>query len=50
MTYMAFEKNIDLNLKIDEKLVPFIKKINGDENRYTQILLNFLSNALKFSN
>ena len=35
MTYMAFEKNIDLSLKIDDKLYPFIKKINGDENRYT---------------
>ena len=50
MNYMAIEKNIDINLKIDEKLQPFIKNINGDDGRYTQILLNFLSNALKFSN
>jgi len=47
---MAFEKNIDLNLKIDDKLYPFIRNINGDEGRFTQIILNFLSNALKFSN
>ena len=35
MNYMAIEKNIDINLKIDEKLQPFIKNINGDEGRYT---------------
>ena len=46
---MAYEKNIDLSLTIDDKLYPFIRNINGDEGRYTQIILNFLSNALKFS-
>jgi signal transduction histidine kinase len=50
MSYLAFEKNVDLRLKIDEKLYPFIININGDEGRYTKIILNFLSNALKFSN
>jgi len=35
MNYMAIEKNIDINLKIDEKLQPFIKNINGDDGRYT---------------
>ncbi len=33
--YMAYEKNINLSLKTDEKLYPFIKNINGDEGRYT---------------
>ena len=35
MSYLAFEKNVDLRLKIDEKLYPFIININGDEGRYT---------------
>jgi hypothetical protein len=35
MSYMAYEKNINLSLKTDEKLYPFIKNINGDEGRYT---------------
>ena len=30
-------------------LVPFLKNINADEGRYTQILLNFLSNSFKFT-
>ena len=34
-------------MKIIEQL--FLKRIIGDERRYLQILLNFLSNALKFS-
>ena len=35
MSYLAFEKNVDLRLKINEKLYPFIININGDEGRYT---------------
>ena len=35
MSYMAYEKNINLSLKTDDKLYPFIKNINGDEGRYT---------------
>ena len=47
--YMAIEKEVNMGLKVDEQLLPFLKNINGDENRFTQILLNFLSNSLKFS-
>ena len=47
--YMAIEKEVNMGLKVDEQLWPFLKNINGDENRFTQILLNFLSNSLKFS-
>lgn len=47
--YLAIEKEVRMGLIIDQQLLPFVKNINGDENRYTQILLNFLSNALKFT-
>jgi signal transduction histidine kinase len=47
--FLAIEKEVSMSLKIDDLLLPFVKNINGDENRYTQILLNFLSNALKFT-
>ena len=33
--YMAIEREVTLSLKIDELLLPFLKNINGDENRYT---------------
>ena len=29
--------------------MPFFKNIHGDEARFTQIFLNFLSNAFKFT-
>jgi signal transduction histidine kinase len=47
--YLAIEKEAQMSLIINDQLLPFVKNINGDENRYTQILLNFLSNALKFT-
>ncbi len=46
MEFLAKEKNISLILKIDKKLFPFLRNLIGDEGRYTQILLNFLSNSL----
>ena len=47
--YLANEKEINLSLKIDNKILPFVKNIKGDEGRFTQIFLNFLSNAFKFT-
>ncbi len=49
MEFLAKEKNIVQSVTIHEHLMPFLKNIKGDEGRYVQILLNFLSNALKFS-
>jgi signal transduction histidine kinase len=38
----------DPNLALNEYEI--FKKIRGDSRRYLQIMINFLSNALKFSN
>ena len=47
--FLAKEKEIKLSLNIDNKILPFVKNIKGDEGRFTQIFLNFLSNAFKFT-
>ena len=33
--YMATEKEVNLGLNINQEILPFVKKINGDENRFT---------------
>ena len=35
MEYLAKEKRIDLSLIVDDKLLPFVKNMLGDEGRYT---------------
>jgi signal transduction histidine kinase len=47
--YMAQGKKITPRFMIDPNIELFFKNIYGDEGRYTQIFLNFLSNAFKFT-
>ena len=43
--------NVNLKAEIDSRLnLNMIQLIHGDQRRYLQILLNFLSNSLKFTN
>ena len=47
--YFAKQKEIDPQFIIAQNIEPFFKNILGDEARFTQIFLNFLSNAFKFT-
>ena len=49
LAYYGKQKSIEPEFFIDEKILPFFINIKGDEGRYTQIFLNFLSNAFKFT-
>jgi signal transduction histidine kinase len=42
-------KKINFETEFDAKEKYFFKRLLGDERRYLQILINFLSNAIKFS-
>jgi signal transduction histidine kinase len=46
---MAVGKKIRPVFKIDSNIELFFKNVYSDEARYTQIFLNFLSNAFKFT-
>lgn len=49
--HVAEKKKVELVVKsIDEKEAIYYNLIYGDENRFIQVITNFLSNSLKFSN
>ena len=50
LEFMASQKKVKLKLVIPSTQTKLFDKIYGDENRYEQILLNFVSNAIKFAN
>lgn len=47
--YFAKKKGIKPEFIIEKDVKPFFRNIVGDEARFTQIFLNFLSNAFKFT-
>lgn len=48
--HYASLKQITFETHIEEEERYLFECIEGDERRYLQILINFLSNAIKFSN
>lgn len=49
LAFQAQQKNIKLSYVYEDSNFSYFTSINGDSYRYQQILLNFLSNALKFT-
>lgn len=49
--HIARKKNVRLVVApVSKQDSIFLDNINGDENRFLQVIINFLSNSLKFSN
>ena len=48
--HLAVKKQVNLKYPaVPHVLVEYFKNLYGDRKRYVQILVNFLSNAIKFS-
>jgi signal transduction histidine kinase len=50
LNHVALNKNVDLVVELSEDHQFYFRQIYGDERRFMQVIINLLSNSLKFSN
>ena len=50
LNHVALNKNVDLVVELCEDDRFYFRQIYGDERRFMQVIINLLSNSLKFSN
>jgi signal transduction histidine kinase len=50
MSYQAENKNINLQLEFDTSNAFVFQRLFGDRRRFGQVISNFVSNSLKFTN
>jgi len=49
MSFLSLKQNIKTVLTISDDQVKYFDAVLGDKNRFEQILLNFISNSIKFT-
>ena len=50
LDFLASQKKVKLSIQISPNQEKLFENIYGDQGRYEQILINFISNAIKFTN
>ena len=51
MAHKAEDSRVSLRAEVDQKInLELLENIYGDQRRFVQILCNFLSNSIKFTN
>ena len=49
LKFLSDQKQVKTKLLVDPAELRYFEEIFGDENRYEQLFLNFISNAIKFT-
>lgn len=49
LDFLASQKKVKLSIQISPNQEKLFENIYGDQGRYEQILINFISNAIKFT-